>query len=493
MSGTDTAPDKLTCVIELEASILADKLNKDNINNLVEVSICQDGEVTFAAQQALGRVFLNFINSGFLNPRKASMVSGEEPTPEAQFQTWILDVYFSYRSKLANSICQSNDHTTELHDTLIQLVRSESAVTGSLSSFLTDRMVSRLISKKPNTEPLFQLFENDLQFCDVIYCSLCTLRRFLTPAKGSSYSHENILRLMLSIQKHLPQNTANYKYIVSGNSDTKHLEKKDILKLISKIWVQFLGYDMTNEIQTVVLRVMDTEILPSLTEPRLLLDFLTRSLDAGGELSILSLKSLVVLIHQHKLEYPHLYTKIYSLLSPELTHSEDYADFLVLFDLVTTSTHLPQYLVAAYIKRLASIAVQAPAHSIRPILVIISNLVTRHPNCYVMLSRPDGVYPDKDPYLPEEPDPMKSNAMDSCLWELEALKHHYCPETAGLISKLFKPPLKRKERSVTSYIGDNDRTVEKLLKRCQADFENDKYSLIKPDKEFPFPEKKTSD
>ena len=493
MSDTYTASDKLTCVVELEASILSDKLNKDNINNLVELSNCQDGEVRFAAQQALGRVFLKCINSGFLNPRKTSLVSGEESTPEAQFQTWILEVYFSYRSKLANSICQSDDHIADLHDTAIQLVRSESAVTGNLSSFLTDKIVSRLISNKPNTEPLFQLFENDLQFCDVIYCSLCTLRRSLTPGRGDKYSHKNILQLILSIQNHLPKKTTDSKYIVSGNPDTKHLEKKDILKLISKIWVQFLGYDMTHETQMLVLRVMDTEILPNLTEPRLLLDFLTRSLDAGGELSILSLKSLVILIHQHKLEYPHLYTKIYSLLSPALTYSEDYGDFLALFDLVTTSTHLPQYLVAAYMKRLASIALQAPARSIRPILVIISNLVTRHPNCYVMLSRPTGVYPDKDPYRPEEQDPMKSNAIDSCLWELETLKHHYCPETAGLISKLFKPPLKKKERSVTSYIGDNDRTMEKLIKQCQADFENDKYSFIKPDKEFPFPEKENND
>ena len=492
MSDTDTTSDMLTCVVELETSILADKLNKDNINNLVELSSCQDGEVRFAAQQGLGRVFLNFINSGFLNPRKTSLVSGEESTPEAQFQAWILDVYFSYRSKLAISICQSNDHITELHDTSIQLVRSESAVTGNLSSFLIDRIVSRLISKKPDTEPLFQLFENDLQFCDVIYSSLCTLRRSLTPGKGSSYLPENILQLMMSIQRHLPQKTTDYKYIVSGNSNMKHLEKKDILKLISKIWAQFLSYDMTHDTQMLVLRVMDTEILPNLTEPCLLLDFLTRSLDAGGELGILSLKSLVILIHQHKLEYPHLYTKIYSLLSPELTYSKDYGDFLALFDMVTTSTHLPQYLVAAYMKRLAIIAVQAPAHSIRPILVIIYNLVTRHPNCYVMLYRPDGVYPDKDPYLPEELDPMKSNAIDSCLWELGTLKHHYCPETAGLISKLFKPPLKKKERSIASYIGDNDKTLEKLIKRCQADFENDKFSFIKSVKDSPFPEEKSS-
>ncbi|KAI6661991.1 hypothetical protein LOD99_9578 [Oopsacas minuta] len=486
IASPHTDLSKLDSIEELAGNIKSDKLNKDKITSLIELSNDEEAEVKLAALQALGRVFINFLDTGHLIPKKTSLASSEEHSEIVQFQNWIIDKYFTYRNKLVNSICHPN-HQAELLDISIQLVRSESVVSGNFCSFFISNLVTRLIASKPYTESLLQLFEKALQFCDVIYCCLCTLRRTLTPGSGDRYSHSNILQLMLSIQKHLPQNTSEYKYlVVFQNPDQKQIDKKDLLKLISKIWMHFLGYNMTQETLILVLRVMDTDILPYLLDPRILLDFLTSSLDAGGVLSILSLKSLVILIQKYKLDYPHIYTKIYSLLTPEITYSNDFGDFLTLIDMVTTSTHLPQYLVAAYIKRLACIALVAPSHSIRPILVIISNLLARHPNCSVMLSCPEGKYTNGDPYHADEQDPIKSNAIDSCLWELENLKHHYCPETAALVSKLFCSSHKRKERSITPYIGSSENYFDKLEKQCLADLKNNNFAFKKPDKDFKF-------
>lgn len=47
-------------------------------------------------------------------------------------------------------------------------------------------------------------------------------------------------------------------------------------------------------------------------------DFLTRSYDIGGVISVMALSSLYILITQHGLEYPNFYEKLYVLLEPSI-------------------------------------------------------------------------------------------------------------------------------------------------------------------------------
>ena len=53
-------------------------------------------------------------------------------------------------------------------------------------------------------------------------------------------------------------------------------------------------------------------------------------------------------------------------------------------------SHLPGYLVAAFIKKLSRLSLTAPPHGLTLILPFIYNLVNRHPNCKALLHRPDG-------------------------------------------------------------------------------------------------------
>lgn len=47
-------------------------------------------------------------------------------------------------------------------------------------------------------------------------------------------------------------------------------------------------------------------------------DFLTRSYDIGGVISVMALSSLYVLMTEHGLEYPNFYEKLYVLLEPSI-------------------------------------------------------------------------------------------------------------------------------------------------------------------------------
>lgn len=46
---------------------------------------------------------------------------------------------------------------------------------------------------------------------------------------------------------------------------------------------------------------------------------------------------------------------------------------------------------------------------------------------------------DSDPYLPGEPEPSKTRAIESSLWELEALRSHYSPHVSNIMSH-YSPP-----------------------------------------------------
>lgn len=52
--------------------------------------------------------------------------------------------------------------------------------------------------------------------------------------------------------------------------------------------------------------------------------------------------------------------------------------------------HLPAYLVAAFIKRLARLALTAPPDALLMVMPFIYNLLRRHPSCKVLVHKPGG-------------------------------------------------------------------------------------------------------
>ena len=146
--------------------------------------------------------------------------------------------------------------------------------------------------------------------------------------------------------------------------------------------------------------------------------------------------------------YDQFYQKIYSIIEPSLFTMDDRQEFFELLDTFMKSTHLPEYLVAAFVKKLARISLFSPAYACNYILAVIYNLVTRHPQISFLiqkgeiepkyLSRLQKKYLQEknpeiyskndekihDPFDPNEKDPKQCRAMESQLWEIETLLHH---------------------------------------------------------------------
>ncbi|EGW32994.1 uncharacterized protein SPAPADRAFT_60319, partial [Spathaspora passalidarum NRRL Y-27907] len=222
-----------------------------------------------------------------------------------------------------------------------------------------------------------------------------------------------------------------------------------------KCIITILSYPLLPSQYKAILLILHKRIIPYMSQPQGLMDFLTDSYDVGDDaiVPILALNSLYELMKKYNLEYPDFYTKLYSLLTPELLYTRYRSRFFRLCDLFLSSTHLSANLVASFIKKLARLSVAASASGVVIIIPFIYNLLKRHPTCMIMLHNPDkaksGDY--VDPFDNNEKNPMNTRAIGSSLWELETLMTHYHPNIATL-AKIFGEPFRKHSYNMEDFL-----------------------------------------
>jgi len=206
-------------------------------------------------------------------------------------------------------------------------------------------------------------------------------------------------------------------------------------------WLALMSLSMDKDQRKLILRNMADSIAPWFTKPELLMDFLTDSYNSGGSTSLLALSGLFYLIQERNLDYPSFYMKLYSLLDSEILHSKHRSRFFRLLDTFLGSTHLPVVLVASFIKRLSRLTLNSPPSGVVAVVPWIYNLLKKHPQCTFMIHRVPRSLEAKellskagmdDPFLMDEEDPMETQAIESCLWEIVMLQSHYHPNVATL-------------------------------------------------------------
>ena len=211
-----------------------------------------------------------------------------------------------------------------------------------------------------------------------------------------------------------------------------------------------------------VLELVSYRIVPWLLKPELLMDFLTDSFNIGGSISLLSLSGLFYLMQQKNIDYPQFYEKLYSLLDSSLLHSKHRSRFFRLLDTFLASTHLPAALVASFIKRLARLGLFAPPSAVVVVVPWIYNLLKSHPSCTFMISRNGEVDRDEetwgDPFRQNESDPMKTDALESSLWEIQMLQSHYHPNVAT-ISKIISEQFTKHAYNLEDFLDHSYGTV----------------------------------
>jgi Protein involved in the nuclear export of pre-ribosomes len=176
---------------------------------------------------------------------------------------------------------------------------------------------------------------------------------------------------------------------------------------------------------------LPTNILPLVPNPLRFADFCTRAYDMGGVTSILALHSLYILMTQHGLEYPNFYSSLYNLIESNVFYAKYRTRFFkLLVKCLSGSQMLPAYLVASFCKRLCKCAICAPPSGALFVLALVSNLLRKYGECACIIHRNGNEL--NDPFDASERDPAKSRAIESSLWELNALEKHYHPAVSSM-------------------------------------------------------------
>lgn len=146
------------------------------------------------------------------------------------------------------------------------------------------------------------------------------------------------------------------------------------------------------------------------------------------------------------------------MFEPEIFHTKFKARLFYLADIFLSSSHLPENLVAAFVKRLARLSLVAPSQDIIIIIHFIGNLILRHPGLKRLICHLTGGLVSHDPYLMDERDPSQSNALQSSLWEIISLEQHAIPAVAQA-AQTISNPLPKVEWDLSNLLEVNEDDV----------------------------------
>lgn len=330
-------------------------------------------------------------------------------------------------------------------------------------------VVLELLSSDRSSDNLLARFHEFTAYEDVLYYVWKLLPTIVLNKKQPV--NEIFIKNFLSLMDKIPiprQGLRNNKELVlcGREGGPVFVQNYDHLRRwLNRVWNVVIRWEHSSATHQQLLVVLLERILPHLDKPLLLTDYLMDSLDMGGAVSLLALQGIFILIRNHNLEYPNIYGKLYSMFEPEIFHTKYKARLFYLSDMFLSSTYLSEHLVAAFAKRLARLTLVAPPQDIHIILMFIGNLILRHPGLKRLINHPTGGEVSSDPYIMEERDPLKSQAIESSLWELQALQNHILPSVATA-AKFINMPLSSVEWDMSKILENSaDDIFEKELKK----------------------------
>ncbi|THV05530.1 CBF-domain-containing protein [Dendrothele bispora CBS 962.96] len=227
------------------------------------------------------------------------------------------------------------------------------------------------------------------------------------------------------------------------------------LNLLPKLTVPN-DLEMTKSLAIRALNVMHRGVMPHLTRPVLVMDWVGACVDFGGAVGLLALNALFMLMKEYNLDYPSFYTRLYAFLDRDVLHLKHRARFFRMMDTFLSSTHLPSLLLASFIKRLARLSLNAPPTAIVMILPFTYNVLKRHPALMVMIHRDEDN--SNDPFNSTETNPLLTEALSSSLWEIQSHRSHY-HSSVSTLAKIFSEAFTKQAYSMEDFLDHTYATL----------------------------------
>ncbi|KAG5326525.1 NOC4B protein, partial [Acromyrmex heyeri] len=445
--------------------------SRKHANNLLEI-ISHWDEATSSCLLTIETIFVEVLKRGDMYMENTIALIISEPSPESRYTTWLRNCYEEIWKKVLVSMEKSRlAIQLQALTTAMKLMAEEGkAVMEPRDNpgyhFPLHRLkpiLMTLLSPEKDNTNLISRFQEITSCPDVLYYTWRCLPSLTPKRQPKEVYIKNLLELIDKIplpkeeEEEEASKVSEHKELLCGPQDAAFTwDQSNVKRALNKVWACIMHWELTPQLHKQLLIVLLERVISHLEKPILLTDFLMDSLDADGPVGVLALQGVFILVTKHNLEYPNIFTKLYSMFEPEIFHTKYKARLFYLSDLFLSSTHLPEALVAAFAKRLARLTLVAPPEDILIILLFVGNLLLRHPGLKRLIDHPQGGEAPSnastgagDPFLMEERDPLLSNALLSSLWEIRALQWHILPSIASA-ARFIREPLPSVEYDMAS-------------------------------------------
>nr|CAG4636963.1 EOG090X04ZD [Ceriodaphnia reticulata]SVE72901.1 EOG090X04ZD [Ceriodaphnia reticulata] len=447
--------------------------SRKNINHIIDIQTnleSDDSSVVKASIKALDKIFCHLTTNGSLTEEGPVL----EKDADKKVREWSRERYQEFQDHLFKLIAAEQISLQEQAlVSLMHLLQVEGQhplqklPEGKEHLFpldLLEKLMVHMLSLEKEAAPVLTRFQEFMEYEDILFHLLRVLGKVL---KTNSKVDETFLKNLIHLLEHItlhespPKEEEKSKLFCSSKQHFRW-NYPQAKKYFSAIWQQLLKHPLTPGLYKRVLVLLPDKVLPYLEKPLLLTDFLMESYRIGGAVSILALHGVFLLMQNYNLEYPDFYTKLYALLEPSVLFVKYRARFFYLLDLFMTSTHVPEYIAAAFAKRLSRLALVAPPNVLILLLHFVGNLLIRHRGLVRLTHNPENQTDvDDDPYIMSENDLVACKATESSLWEIKTLQSHALPEIANT-AKFIDRELPKVEWDISQ---DLELTLEDLLEK----------------------------
>lgn len=460
---------KVVDVRKLALDMLKDVSNYNNITTLLELVNNDNPKVVHATISNLHYIFVRLAEKGLMDKTL------EKEAAKHTVSNWLNENRKQFLLLMAKNLRHS--------DLRVQITCFEKSI--DLLSVFNHRAnefqnemyricVYGILSMDSMTHSLRETIIRKLnQYDDLRYYFFKNTHHFMN--QSSIGSVKVLLDILLELD---PAKDSDIRTLNDLNYQGADASKKSTLmkpsvykKAFSDCWISLLALPMDHHTYSAVLEILHSQVIPNLSDPTALMDFLVDAYNSGGMLSILALNGLFTLIIGHNLDYPLFYHKLYALIDQNILHVKYRSRFFRLVDTFLSSSMLPSKMIASFIKRICHLALWAPPSGVLITLPLVFNLLRKHPLCIQMIHN-NSSEPKDTIFLVNELDPSHTNAIDSSLWELQMLKKHYCPQISKLAS-IFEESLARPSYDLEDFL---DQTYKSLI---DLDLENKKVKDVR--------------
>ncbi|XP_048467690.1 nucleolar complex protein 4 homolog [Rhincodon typus] len=282
--------------------VLASRKNANAVFDILEGLEAEEEAEILTATTTCGKLFCTLLQQGELF---VGQLPGEEEclaadsSAEVKYKIWMRHRYQSCIDQLINLMMHESDQVQEVVlCTLMKfvqaegrwpLVRYEDNERYIFPQELLKLLVDNLLQIERDTSSLLSRFQEYLEYEDVRYYVMVyaadNISRIMQSSKGDLLPvyQQNAFGLLSSI--HMPAEQKELSNFLvkqqSKHTEWKAARLKEHRRVFERLWLAFLKRKLSTNLYKKVLVILHESILPHMSKPTLMIDFLTAAYEIG--------------------------------------------------------------------------------------------------------------------------------------------------------------------------------------------------------------------